>query len=528
MALKIIGAIGNGIYDVLDVKYNEEYIVKYERDEKEVIGSPYSLITILHYLNKYEPELVKDGVEFAICTTEEAENVHLNEEYKNAVRESDKALELSRYLNLRAEIDYYNKNNVFEFPIRFKKIDIQHNYNDDDKWDFFNVIYEYLNESSPNDRVIIDLTAGNRTFPTMIMLTTNFYESIFSYDIVKGVFYVNAQEKKLVNLSDMYLITKWANAINSLLYAGSYRHYHELIEDMKSKYSNHELFESIKEISYQLEEVADALKLMKIGFYMNFNPRLNFKYFATYKIVNLIDKIQKFKLTYKENSQSQEIILILRTLESIEKQFDWIKLNFDTTNDEVIREYLNRNYYIHIYHLLKYYQENEMYQQAITVIKEVLFPFDIRKNPPIIGGFFQPQSKKTRKQVNLAAKYYTKLHHLVHLYISQENQEQLKGFYDKLIEFHDWRNKINHAFQIYIDFSKSKVDKAIEEKYADNKINSVIEEDDFNQLKKIMDKNDDRTNQELVEFLNANDEYIKSFAYKLNEIHNSLVDEMNL
>ena len=542
MGLKIIGALGNTAYKNIDVKYQKQSIVSYtNKDNKKIVGSPYSLITILHYLAKHHNHLVKDGVEFVVFNTEQSKEMHCNNGKcaRFNITESNKSKKYedfnkngehweSDYLNFRAEIDYYQQNNHFPFSINYdkNKILVKHNYNDSDKWEFFKRLYEELAKN--NDKVIIDLTNGNRTLPTMIMLTANLFESINSFDLVKGVYYINSESKELVSLSDMYLITKWSSAINTLLNSGSYNNYRSLVEALVSSYDKENdsdkksISEGINKVSKCLEDVVDALKLMRIGFYMKFKtgkkqPKY-YNHLLTFKIFQLLKNIYLFKNKLSEKTSNDEVLIILKTIDGIEQQFHWFNIkDIINYNDKELRGYLNENFYLHVYEILQYYKNHEMYQQAITLIKEVLFTSTKK-----VYDVIDKSRKKDEINSHKIVSYYKKLYDKISSYLeaNQENKE-FRAFNNKLNNYHDLRNKINHAFQIPLKI-----------KYYDESNRDLREyEFVFDTFKQTTDSIKNKAkfnNNEIESFINDNDHLIKEFAQELNKYHKEIITELEL
>ncbi len=526
MGLKIIGALGTAQYNVLQVKYKDELIVKYNKKGEDIMGSPYSLITILHYINKYNNKLVKDGVEFIILNTEQSKNYHFNNEvdnvkikYENNNRigndyNLNNGYLVSNYLNLRAELDYYIDNKIFDFPIKYNNIDVKNNYNDDDKWKFFNNIYNELYKS--DDNIIIDITNGNRTFPTMMMFDINFYESIVGDDLVKGVFYVNTNTSELISLSNMYYITKWTNAINTYLKSGSYKNYRDLVKTLVDNYSDKEIALGIKKVSKCLEAVIDAFKLMKIGFYMKFpKKKVKYEHFVTYKIVMLLREIKDFKETTR-NRKSDELLILLKAIEGIKDQFDWLDIEdkYHYSKNEWCC-YLNHNFYKHMYYLLNYFKNHEMYQQAITLIKEVLYPIK-QGNPISIAS----RNKTIDNKERIIISYYQQFYNKINQYLkTKENNVDFVSFIKQLDMYHEMRNRINHAFQINIGRLQS--DENIRQ------YEFVV--DYYDKLLSIIKKEENKfKNNDIEEFLDNHDHFIKDITDIFNSYHCEIVESLGI
>src|SRR5690554_5289002 len=527
MGLRIIGVLGNTPYSVIDIKYQSESIVSYNKDNKQIIGSPYSIITILHFLNKYHYDMVKNGVEFIVLYTKQSQQIHFNNsDYaKIKVNDNNKDLNyenycktdnhwISDYLNLRSEFEYYKENNVFSFPIEYSKKLIKHDYNENDKWEFFEELYKELAKN--NNEIIIDLSNGNRTFPTLIMLTTSLFESIKSTDLVKGVYYINLGSKELVSLSDMYLITKWSSAINSLLNSGSYKNYRNLIKTLLTSYKDPFIAEGIINVSNSLEKVVDALKLMEIGYYMIFNKDKEtlFNNYLTYKIYYLLSEIYTFKNNLSKKQITDEILIILKTIDGIEEQFKWFnikdKLHY---NDENLRIYLNENFYLHAYEILQYYKNHEMYQQAITLMREVLFP-----TTEYVSDVTDITNNSNKGKIYVL--YFEKLYGKINKYLdNQKENQEFTIFRKQLIKYHDMRNKINHAFQISLGKDK---------KYRFNNKKINFNYDYYCNSLGIIKKTNEFNNSEIEAFINNNDKIIKEFSLKINEYHYEIINELDI
>src|SRR5690606_15594482 len=123
--------------------------------------------------------------------------------------------------------------------------------------------------------------------------------------------------------------------------------------------------------------------------------------------------------------------------------------------DERLIDYLNENFYLHAYKLLQYYKDHEMYQQAITLIKEVLFPVTEHVDDVI-------DITKNNNKGEIIVLYFKKLFSKINKYMeNNKNNQDFNKFRKELISFHNMRNKINHAFQISLGKTK---DSKFEEK----------------------------------------------------------------
>ncbi len=476
MAVKILGSLGVAPYGMTVCEINGEPVVNYQyKNGENIISSPYSIITIIHYLYKYNYELVKDGVELYILSTDAARNLHYNKECKHVIInqkkkpgfipndycliENNNELFLqSNYLNLYHQIKYYNETNLLGFQIKPHFIEVPEDINHIETWKLFYKHKELINK---NDKIILDITFGFRNQPQILSFSTIFQESLFQDDLVQYVFYVKVKnftsnKGHLVDLMKMYTISKWADAVSTFIQTGYYKPVNLLIKQTYFDYEiTYEMYKTLNSISETLSVVSDGLLDVKTGFYIDVYNETTLNQYITYNLLLLKKKINDFKNKYHKHSIFEnELGLIFDVLNQIEEKFSWIELQHENTGDALSYQEintLNHHYYDHLLMIMNYYYENRLYEQLIKLVNGLLTDKILYKD--------KFQTIQLKSDGNKIKEYFIEYYKQLEILLNENNYDQFSEMFKYLNQLTHYKNNLMNIS--FINFHDMKINKTI-------------------------------------------------------------------
>ncbi len=418
MSIILVSILGTYPYEITKYQYEDGY---YE--------TPYGVMALLSLYFKRHGLIDKDLKVFIAGTSDghhSSKSVHFLDSEDNRIKKDKNG---NTYDNLYYQLsEFFNQNNLSKDQFDF--ISLPSNLGLPESWNTFEILKDKINIKE-DDELYIDITNGYRTQQVILLMTLNYLESLFGKQVVKKVFYCKYENgPEIVDLTEMYFLTKWANAIDTFIHTGQYSHFEKLfvrINDNKNP-----IYKYLKNISNAIKRLSRALRLAKVGFYdfISDDEEL-YEDCIAYCVYNLHQQIYQFENS-KHNKEMKDAYIILDDLlKRLKKQFNWMTYQPQLSKEEV-REMLIKSYYTHIYKIILYYKDTEMIQQGLTVLNEMFF---IRK-----------------KEINKENPAYSYLLRFKQLFNKMSLKQNVKKLRDKLNTIlKQYRNSIDHSFYIECD-----------------------------------------------------------------------------
>jgi hypothetical protein len=288
--------------------------------------------------------------------------------------------------------------------------------NDDELWSIFNSIVSAIPENSD---VVFDVTHGFRTQPIFI-LASMVYLRTLKHISVNNIFYGAYEARDLktniapvFDLKPFLDLMDWAYATHEFINNGYAKGLKDILSDIHANtYTEDSIFKSEKlhsagSILYDFSESFSVLNIKDL-------------FSASGKFVNIIPKIKD------DSNNIARAKPFVSLLNKIEDKFSQLSIKVNCSNDEFIKANIN---------LINWYMETEHYQQAITLMNELI----ITRNCLLSNA--DPYCKKERDRIaGIMYKDYKTL-------LDGDKKEIDKNMKLLILDnkLRDLRNEINHA-----------------------------------------------------------------------------------